>query len=101
MAGAVTATATAAAMTAWETALLVTSIVLMVASLAISLFQMMTYKAPQPPVPNPQAISFIPTADQGKEIPVVFGTRVVTQPNVVWWDHAHSTPNKMNPNALR
>ncbi len=79
----------------------VASMVLTVASLAISLVQMLTYKAPEPPVPSPQAINFIPTAEQGKAIPVVFGTRIVTQPNVVWWGHPHSVKNQIDPKELQ
>jgi hypothetical protein len=76
------------------------AVVMTVASLAISLYQMLSYKPPEAPIPPPQAISFIPTAEQGKPIPVVFGTRIVTQPNVVWWGHAHSEKNKVDSRSL-
>jgi hypothetical protein len=26
-----------------------------------------------------------PTAEEGREIPVLFGTRVMEAPNIVWW----------------
>ncbi len=42
--------------------------------------------APKPQTPAPGDISSqMPTADAGKEIPVLFGTRIMAQPNVVWW----------------
>ncbi len=42
--------------------------------------------APKPETPAPGDISNqIPTAEAGKEIPVLFGTRILGQPNVVWW----------------
>lgn len=71
-------------------------IVITVAQMGISLYQMLTYKAPQPPVPSAQSVSYIPTAELGKAIPVVFGTRIVTQPNVVWWGSPRSIPNSVN-----
>lgn len=43
--------------------------------------------APKPPKPKPAALSDfdIPTAEQGRPIPVVFGTVLVTGPNVIWY----------------
>ncbi len=42
--------------------------------------------APKPADPVPGDISSqLPTAEAGKEIPVLFGTRIIAQPNVVWW----------------
>lgn len=42
--------------------------------------------APKPQQPAPGDISSqMPTAEAGKEIPVLFGTRIIGQPNVVWW----------------
>lgn len=29
----------------------------------------------------------VPTAEVGREIPVLFGTRMLTGPNVVWYGH--------------
>ncbi len=29
----------------------------------------------------------VPTAEDGREIPVLFGTREITGPNVVWYGH--------------
>ncbi len=42
--------------------------------------------APKPKDPVPGDISSqLPTAEAGREIPVLFGTRIIAQPNVVWW----------------
>lgn len=35
-----------------------------------------------------------PTADEGREIPVLFGTRNIKGPNVVWYGDFRSTPIK-------
>lgn len=34
---------------------------------------------------NPSKDIDVPTADEGVEIPVLFGTRRIGGPNVVWW----------------
>ena len=54
--------------------------VIVVAILAVAL-------APKPPASTPASLneSNIPTAEQGKPIPKVFGTRVVQSPNIVWY----------------
>jgi len=36
----------------------------------------------------------VPTAEEGREVPVLFGTRRITGPNVVWWGDLASTPIK-------
>ena len=43
--------------------------------------------APKPPEQRPAALTEfeIPTAEEGRPIPVVFGTVLVTSPNVVWY----------------
>lgn len=43
--------------------------------------------APKPPSPKPASIEDfdIPTAEQGREIPVAFGTVTVTGANVIWY----------------
>lgn len=43
--------------------------------------------APKPPKPKPASLSDfdIPTAEEGRPIPVVFGTILVTGPNVLWY----------------
>jgi hypothetical protein len=42
--------------------------------------------APKPPKPKPASLTDfdIPTAEEGRPIPVVFGTVWVTGPNVIW-----------------
>jgi hypothetical protein len=43
--------------------------------------------APKPPAPKPASLSDfdVPTAEQGRPIPVVFGTVTITGPNVIWY----------------
>jgi len=41
-------------------------------------------KAPVPPPPEFDDLR-VPTAEQGKSIPVVFGTLRLTSPNVLWY----------------
>lgn len=57
-------------------------IVLLIISYAISYAL-----APKPPKPKPASLSDfdVPTADASRPIPVVFGTVLVTGPNVVWY----------------
>ena len=44
--------------------------------------------SPRPKVEKPQAAGLddftLPTAEEGRPIPVVFGTMLITGPNVVW-----------------
>jgi hypothetical protein len=56
-------------------------VVLIVAALVVSAL------APRPPSPKPASLNDfeVPTADQGRPIPVVFGTVTVTGPNVIWY----------------
>lgn len=35
-----------------------------------------------------------PTAEEGREIPVLFGTRDLESPNVVWYGHLRTVPIK-------
>jgi hypothetical protein len=52
--------------------------------------------APRPKVQDAQPGQIgekdIPMASQDAPIPVVFGTRVLSQPNVVWWGDVSVTP---------
>lgn len=42
---------------------------------------------PKPPVQTPPSLSEleVPTAKQGKAIPKVFGQKIITSPNIVWY----------------
>lgn len=52
--------------------------------------------APKPPKPKPAALQDfdIPVAEQGRPIPVVFGTVLVTGANVIWYGDLSTTPIK-------
>lgn len=43
--------------------------------------------APKPPSPKPASLADfdVPTADESREIPVVFGTVTITGANVIWY----------------
>jgi hypothetical protein len=49
---------------------------------------------PKPNIPNllPGQVTNVPVAEQGKPIPVIFGTRYIRQPNVVWWGKVRPQP---------
>lgn len=50
--------------------------------------------APKPTPPKPAALEDFdaPTAEEGRAIPVVFGTVWITGPNVTWYGDLRSTP---------
>ena len=52
--------------------------------------------APKPPQPKPAALEDfdIPVAEQGRPIPVVFGTVTLTGPNVMWYGDLRTTAIK-------
>ncbi|MEE8128199.1 hypothetical protein [Candidatus Vondammii sp. HM_W22] len=52
--------------------------------------------APKPPVPKPASLEDFdaPTATEGRAVPVIFGTVTVKSPNVVWYGHLKTAPNK-------
>ena len=52
--------------------------------------------APKPPKPKPASLADfdIPTAEQGRPIPVIFGTVLVTGPNVIWYGDLGTEPIK-------
>ena len=52
--------------------------------------------APKPPVPRPASLADFsaPTAEEGRPLPVVFGTVWVTGPNVLWYGDLQSSPIK-------
>lgn len=49
---------------------------------------------PKPPPPKPASLDDFdaPTAEEGRAIPVVFGTCWITGPNVVWFGDLRTTP---------
>jgi len=52
---------------------------------------------PKPKTQAPAAPATIedvdaPTAEEGREIPVLFGTRKISAPNVVWYGDLDTTP---------
>lgn len=51
---------------------------------------------PKPPSPRPASLTDfdIPTAEEGRPIPVVFGTAWVTGPNVLWYGDLGIAPIK-------
>lgn len=54
--------------------------------------------APKPPVPRAAGISdfSLPTADQGRNIPVLFGTCNITGANVVWYGDLETKPMRVH-----
>lgn len=52
--------------------------------------------APKPPKPKPAALEDfdIPVAEQGRPVPVIFGTVLVKGPNVLWYGDLRSTAIK-------
>lgn len=66
-------------------------IVFFVAALAVNYALM-----PKPQSQPPAGLSEIqaPTAEVGREIPVLFGTRILEGPNVVWYGDLRTTPVK-------
>ena len=52
--------------------------------------------APKPPVPKPAAMEDfdIPVAEQGRPVPVVFGTVLITGANILWYGDLRTTPIK-------
>jgi len=47
---------------------------------------------PQPPKPAGLADVDAPTAEEGKAIPVIFGTVWLASPNVVWYGDLRTSP---------
>lgn len=52
--------------------------------------------APKPPTPKPASITDfdVPVAEEGRPIPVVFGTVTLTGPNVLWYGDLKAVPIK-------
>lgn len=53
-----------------------------------------TALAPKPQPPKPPSLEDfdVPTAEEGRPIPVIFGTVWITGPNVVWYGDLRTTP---------
>jgi uncharacterized membrane protein len=67
-------------------------IVLVIVALIISYVMM-----PKPKVPRPSALEDfnVPTAEDGREVAMVFGTVWIDDPNVVWYGDLRTTPIKV------
>lgn len=65
--------------------------IVFIAALVISYAMM-----PKPQSQPPAGLGDIkaPTAEEGREIPVLFGTRDIESPNVVWYGHFRSVAIK-------
>jgi hypothetical protein len=52
--------------------------------------------APKPPAPKPKPLSDVdaPTAEEGRPIPVVFGSVLLRGSNVVWYGDLEAVPIK-------
>lgn len=52
--------------------------------------------APKPEKPKPASLSDFkaPTAEEGRPVPVIFGTVLVKGPNVVWYGDLRTKPIK-------
>lgn len=66
-------------------------VVVFIASLAASLAL-----SPKPPEPKPSGLADvnIPSAEPGRPIPIVFGTVLIEDPNVVWYGDLTTVPIK-------
>lgn len=66
-----------------------TAIYLLVIALVVS-----AVLAPKSPQPTPPSLDDVeaPTADEGRPIPVIFGTVWITGPNVIWYGNMRTTP---------
>lgn len=60
----------------------------------LSVYSYMNQPKPVQPVPLTLDDVNIPTAEIGGEIPVLFGTRLISQPNVIWYGDFGSSPIK-------
>jgi hypothetical protein len=66
------------------------------AAIAVLIVSVLIQYALQPKTPQPQAAELkdfdAPTADEGRPVPVVFGTVLVKSANVVWYGDLRTTP---------
>lgn len=65
-------------------------------AIAVLVISVLVQYALQPKTPQPQAPEFkdfdAPTAEEGRPVPVVFGTVLVRSANVVWYGDLRTTP---------
>ncbi len=66
-------------------------VIIFIATLAVSIAL-----APRPPEPKPAGLSDInvPTAEPGRPVPIIFGTVIIKDPNVVWYGDLSTTEIK-------
>lgn len=66
------------------------------AAIAVLVVSVLVQYALQPKTPQPQAAELkdfeAPTADEGRPVPVVFGSVLVRSANVVWYGDLKTTP---------
>lgn len=74
----------------WEVALFYA--VILIATVALAF--LMRPKGPPPPAPATLDDVQVPVAEEGKEIPVIFGTVDLEAPNIVWYGNFTSMPIK-------
>jgi len=64
--------------------------------IAVLVVSVLVQYALQPKTPQPQAAELkdfeAPTADEGRPVPVVFGSVLVRSANVVWYGDLRTTP---------
>ena len=65
-------------------------------ALAVVMVAAAYYLAPKPLQQPPPGLDNIelPTAEEGREIPVLFGSREIRGANVVWWGDVNTTAIK-------
>ncbi|MCH9691041.1 MAG: hypothetical protein K0U59_03075 [Gammaproteobacteria bacterium] len=65
-------------------------------AIAVMIVSVLVQYALQPKAPRPQASELkdfdAPTADEGRPVPVVFGTVLIRSANVVWYGDLRTTP---------
>lgn len=75
---------------------LLTSLAMMVISSALQ--SAAKAQPAQPKAPEPGKLD-IPTAEEGRPVPVVFGTCIVKSSNVVWFGDPNTTPIRQSASS--
>ena len=67
-------------------------VVILVITIALAVAAVLL--APKPPSPKPSSLEdfSVPTADQERSIPVLFGTRIIKGPNTTWFGDLRADP---------